>query len=76
MPELIDINEGKVRTTKHFIPRKLEYAENFYTRSGAMKREKLLKNQRNKEFYRKLINSSNSKVPSTRDRFVSYPKSY
>jgi putative endonuclease len=30
------------------------YTENYNSRSGAMKREKFLKNQKNKDFYKKL----------------------
>ena len=60
-------NEGKVKSTKHYTPWELKYTEQFASRSEAMKREKFLKNQRNKNFYRELIDNFNGRVPSTRD---------
>ena len=60
-------NEGKVKSTKHYIPWELKYIEKFKYRSQAMKREKFLKNQKNKAFYNKLIKCSIGRVPSTRD---------
>ncbi|MBW6535545.1 MAG: GIY-YIG nuclease family protein [Mariniphaga sp.] len=50
-------NSGKSRYTSKKMPWKLVYTENFETRSEALKREKFLKKQRNREFYKKLINN-------------------
>ncbi|MFC1561666.1 GIY-YIG nuclease family protein [candidate division KSB1 bacterium] len=60
-------NKGKVKSTKHYVPWELRYTEKFISRSKAMKREKFLKNQRNKEFYKRLIDSSIGRVPKYRD---------
>ncbi len=48
-------NAGLVKSTKPFIPWELKYYEKYETRSEAMAREKFLKKQRNKEFYKRLI---------------------
>ncbi|MFC1729161.1 GIY-YIG nuclease family protein [candidate division KSB1 bacterium] len=61
-------NKGKVKSTKHYVPWELRYTEKFISRSKAMKREKFLKNQRNKEFYKRLIDSSIG-TPRTRGEF-------
>ena len=60
-------NEGKVRYTKIYIPWKLEYYEEFNSRGEAMKREKFLKKQKNKGYYKKIIDSSIGRVPMSRD---------
>ena len=49
-------NQGKSNYTSHKIPWKLVYLETFYSKSDALKREKFLKNQKNIQFYEKLIN--------------------
>ncbi len=49
-------NEGFTRYTKHKRPWKLVYQEEFSTKNEAIKRELFLKNQKNREFYQKLIN--------------------
>ena len=48
-------NEGKSRYTKKKIPWKIVYSETFENKSEAIKRERFLKKQKNKEFYRSLI---------------------
>ena len=60
-------NSEMVRATKHYLPWELVYYEEFETRGDAMKRERFLKRQRNRELYRRLIDSFNGRVPSTRD---------
>ncbi|MCA1758517.1 MAG: GIY-YIG nuclease family protein [Bacteroidales bacterium] len=50
-------NSGKSRYTSKKMPWKLVHTENFETRSEALKREKFLKKQRNREFYKRLINN-------------------
>ncbi len=52
---LADHNSGESRYTKRKVPWRLVYEEKFETRSEAMKREKFLKAQKNKEFYLRLI---------------------
>jgi len=47
-------NSGEVKSTKHYIPWKIVYKESFETRKEAMQRERFLKKQRNKNFYKKL----------------------
>jgi putative endonuclease len=49
-------NEGFTRYTKHKRPWKLVYQEEFSTKNEAIIRELFLKNQKNREFYKKLIN--------------------
>ncbi len=52
-------NSGLSRfTSKYDGVWRIVYVEKFLTRSEAMKREKFLKRQRNKDFYRKLIRDS------------------
>ncbi|MFC1554514.1 GIY-YIG nuclease family protein [candidate division KSB1 bacterium] len=60
-------NAGEVKSPKHYIPWELRYTEQFASRGEAMKRERFLKNQRNKESYKKLTDNSDGRVPSTRD---------
>ena len=48
-------NDGASKYTSRKIPWRLVYYEEFPNRSDAMKREKFLKKQRNKQFYQKLI---------------------
>jgi putative endonuclease len=48
-------NSGKSCYTSKKMPWKLAYSEIFQTRSEAMRREKFLKKQKNREFYLKLI---------------------
>jgi putative endonuclease len=48
-------NSGKSNYTSKKIPWKLVYIEQFEEKSAAIKRERFLKNQRNREFYERLI---------------------
>jgi putative endonuclease len=50
-------NSAEVKSTKAYLPWELKYFEVFKSRSEAMRREKFLKQQRNKIFYTKLIRS-------------------
>ncbi len=50
-------NTGKSTYTSKKLPWKLVYFEKFDDKSEAIKREKFLKKQRNKDFYLRLINS-------------------
>ena len=54
-------NSGKSRYTSRKMPWHLVYTETYSTRSEAMRRERFLKKQRNREFYERLINEKNSK---------------
>jgi putative endonuclease len=49
---IIQHNEAKVTSTKHYIPWELVYFEKFKTRSEAMKREKELKSHKGRETIR------------------------
>jgi len=49
-------NEGFTRYTKYKRPWKLVYHEEFNSKTEAIKRELFLKKQKNKEFYKELIN--------------------
>ena len=51
-------NEGFTRYTKHKRPWKLVYQEEFDSKTEAIKREFFLKKQKNREFYKKIINKS------------------
>lgn len=53
---------GKVTSTKEYAPLELKHIEQFSTIGKAMKLEKFLKNQRNREFRRRLIACSNCRV--------------
>ena len=53
-------NQGKSRYTRTKLPWALVYSEKFDSKSEALKRERFLKNQKNKEFYKKLIRSGSS----------------
>ncbi|WP_297703080.1 GIY-YIG nuclease family protein [uncultured Eudoraea sp.] len=56
-------NEGLSKYTSKKIPWKLVYTEEFNTRTEAIKRERFLKNQKNRTFYKRLIqNWSGSSV--------------
>jgi len=48
-------NSGKTKYTSKKIPWKVVYTEEFNIKSEALKRERFLKNQRNRDFYFKLI---------------------
>jgi len=48
-------NSGKTKYTSRKIPWKVVYTEEFNIKSEALKRERFLKNQRNRDFYFKLI---------------------
>ncbi len=52
-------NTGKSRYTSHKMPWKLVYCEEFDNKSNAIKRERFLKKQRNKDFYKRLIAQHN-----------------
>jgi len=59
---LIRHNNSEVKSTKHYIPWKLFYTEAYASRSEALRREHFLKRQRNKEFYKKLAQSAESRL--------------
>ena len=48
-------NEGRSVYTSRKIPWKLVYVEKYSTKTEALKRERFLKKQRNREFYLRLI---------------------
>ena len=50
-------NTGKSKYTKAKIPWVVVYTEEFETRTEAIKRERFLKKQRNRNFYNKLISN-------------------
>ncbi len=50
-------NNGLSKYTKRKMPWKLVYFEEFENRSDAMRRESFLKRQRNREFYKRLIDN-------------------
>jgi len=52
---LIDHNNGRSRFTSRKIPWKLVYTEVHPTKGEALKRERFLKRQRNRSFYKRLI---------------------
>ena len=54
---LAEHNEGKSRYTSKKIPWKIVYYEAFDEKSKAIKRERFLKKQKNREFYLRLINN-------------------
>ena len=62
-------NSGKSRYTSRKMPWKLVYSEKYQTRSEAIKREKFLKKQRNRNFYKRLIQNKKlgASFPSIRD---------
>ncbi|MFN7313099.1 MAG: GIY-YIG nuclease family protein [Bacteroidota bacterium] len=49
-------NDGLTKSTKAKIPWRLVYTEIFQTKSEAIKRERFLKDQKNKSFYKRLAN--------------------
>ena len=49
-------NSGRVKSTKRRAPFELIYAEEFSTRGKAMKKEKVLKSIKSKDFKKKLRN--------------------
>jgi len=51
-------NSGNTRYTKKKRPWALVYSEKFISKSDAIKRERFLKKQKNREFYIRLINDS------------------
>ena len=53
---IIQHNSGKTKSTKNKIPWKVVYTEVFQTKTEAIQRERFLKRQKNKTFYRKLCN--------------------
>jgi putative endonuclease len=54
---LEDHNSGRSRYTKKKVPWVLAYIEKYSTKTEAIKRERFLKNQKNKRFYENLIES-------------------
>jgi putative endonuclease len=48
-------NSGKTAYTKRKMPWKLVYFEQFENKTDALKREKFLKSQKNRDFYENLI---------------------
>lgn len=53
---LIEHNEGRVKSTKHGVPWRLSYFEEFETRSEAYKREQQIKKRKSRKFIETLIN--------------------
>jgi putative endonuclease len=51
-------NSGLTRYTAKFRPWQIVYIEHYSSKTEALKREKFLKKQRNKDFYKKLIQGS------------------
>ncbi len=57
-------NAGLVKSTKHYIPWKLVYFEEFHSRSEAMIREKQLKSHRGKDFIKEqMLNGRVRQLP-------------
>jgi putative endonuclease len=54
---LIQHNNGESMYTRRKTPWKMVYIENYNSKSEALKREKFLKKQRNKDFYQRLVKS-------------------
>ena len=52
---LSEHNSGKTRYTSKKRPWEIVYFEDFTSKSDAIKREKFLKQQRNRQFYQQLI---------------------
>jgi putative endonuclease len=52
---LIDHNDGRSRFTRRKTPWKLVYTELYLLKAEAIKRERFLKKQRNRSFYKRLI---------------------
>ncbi len=50
-------NPGNTNYTSKKMPWKLVYFESFGNKTDALKREKLLKRRKNKDFYQRLINN-------------------
>ena len=50
-------NRGQTRSTRSKKPWKLKYYEVIENKTDALKREKFLKRQKNREFYKKLFNN-------------------
>ena len=50
-------NDGRVRSTKPYVPWKVVYSESFKTRSEAMRRERELKNKKSKVYLAQLAES-------------------
>ena len=55
---LLKHNSAKTGFTARKKPWKLVYTESFNTKAEAIKREKFLKRQKNREFYQKLIDQA------------------
>jgi putative endonuclease len=51
-------NSGESKYTRTKVPWKVVYIEEHESKMKALKREKFLKAQRNREFYQRLINSN------------------
>ena len=68
-------NAGKVKSTKHYIPWELVYFESFDSRGEALKRERFLKHQKNKSFYRKLVaQAAESRELGINHQVVGFPR--
>ncbi|MBT8261321.1 MAG: GIY-YIG nuclease family protein [Bacteroidia bacterium] len=52
---LMSHNSGQTRSTKGKIPWNVVYTEEYSNRKDAIVRERFLKKQRNREFYKRLI---------------------
>ena len=57
-------NSGQTRYTSKKKPWQLVYLEEFSDKSQAMKREKFLKKQKNQDFYQRLIDEKNTRMPA------------
>jgi len=57
---LEDHNRGNTRSTKYYVPWKIVYSEEYATKSEARKRERQLKNWKNRERIENLISKSSS----------------
>ena len=58
LPTRLDFhNKGLSKYTSKKLPWKIIYFEEYKTRKEAIVRERFLKEQRNREFYKKLINN-------------------
>jgi putative endonuclease len=53
---LAEHNEGRVKSTKKYIPWKIIYTEEYLTKSEALKRERQIKSYKGGEAFKKLIN--------------------
>lgn len=55
-------NDGWTKSTKNGIPWELKYVQNFDSKREALKRERFIKNQKNRSFTVRLINSVENEI--------------